>query len=106
MPTHVITTTLLLPLTTGPSLTPTTSELPNPTNTDLVFASESDPVYYTAVEVTNAISTAACLLVIVSYIVLRWKHPRLMTRTSLKISLAMACTDLIFHVSISVKHYQ
>jgi len=90
MATHVITTTLLLPLTTGLSLTLTTSELPYPTNTDLVFASETDPVYYTAVEVTNAISTAAYLIVIVSSIFLRWKHPKLMTRTSLKIRLAMA----------------
>lgn len=98
----------------SPSLTVTllalvTSELPSPTSTEMVFAPVSDPVYYLAVQVTNSISTAACLLVVVAYIFLRKKHPRLMGRISLKLSLAMACTDLFYHVSISCivpsKHY-
>ena len=103
---QAVTTHLLSSITTGLSLITTISELPNPTSTDLAFASVSDPVYYTAVEVTNSISTAACLLVIITYILLRREHPRLMTRTSLKLSLAMACTDLIYHVGLSIICYQ
>ena len=83
-----------------------TSDLPSPTDTGMAFASNDDPVYYMAVEVTNALSTAACLLVIVAYVYLRQKHPRLMGRTSLKLSLAMACTDLVFHVRFSLYCYQ
>lgn len=103
---QAVTTRLLSPSPTGLSFITTTSALPNPTSTDLVFASDSDPVYYTAVEVTNSISTAACLLVIITYFLLRREHPRLMTRTSLKLSLAMACTDLIYHVGLSLNSYQ
>jgi len=97
---------MLSPSETVPLLALTTLGFPNPTSTDMVFASDSDPVYYMAVQVTNAISTAACLLVIIAYILLRQKHPRLMTRTSLKLSLAMACTDLLYHVSLSVNYDQ
>ena len=83
-----------------------TSELPSPTDTGMAFAPDDDPVYHLAVEVTNALSTAACLLVIVAYVFLRQKHPRLMGRISLKLSLAMACTDLVFHVSFPLYYYQ
>ena len=100
------TTPLLSPSRTETPLVPTNSELPNPTSTNLVFALDSDPVYYMAVEVTNSLSTAACLLVIFAYIFLRREHPRLMTRTSLKLSLAMACTDLVYHVGLSVNYQQ
>jgi len=97
---------MLSPSTTVPSLELTTSGLPDPTSTKRVFALNSDPVYYMAVQVTNSVSTAGCLLVIFAYTILRQKHPRLMTRTSLVLSLAMACTDLLYHVSLSVNCYQ
>ena len=89
---------LLSPSSTVPLLALVTSGVPSP---NMVFVPTSDPVYYMAVEVTNSISTAACLLFIVAYFVLRQKHPRLMNRTSLKLSLAMNFTDLFYHVSLS-----
>lgn len=54
--------------------------------------------FYNAFIATNSISLAACVLAISVYFVLRRKHPRLMSRTSLKLSIAMACSDVIYHV--------
>lgn len=57
---------------------------------------------YNAILITNATSIGASLCVIAAYYLLRRKHARLMKRTTLKLSLAMAMTDLVFHVSPNV----
>ena len=54
---------------------------------------------FNAILITNAASAGASLCVIAAYYLLRRKHKRLMKRTTLKLSLAMAMTDLILHVS-------
>lgn len=53
------------------------------------------------VQITNAISLVACLGVLISYFVLRRKNRRIMNRTSLVLSVLMAVSDLILHVSLS-----
>ena len=55
--------------------------------------------------VLNCISILACIVIVVLYILLRRKNSRLMSRTSLKISVAMAYTDLLFHVSPYLSHH-
>ena len=60
--------------------------------------SEPDKVLYNAIIATNSISLAACIFTVSMYIFLRRKNPRLMSRTSLKLSIAMACSDAILHV--------
>lgn len=60
---------------------------------------------YNAILITNATSIGASLCVIAAYYLLRRKHARLMKRTTLKLSLAMAMTDLVFHVSSNVPKY-
>ena len=74
-------------------------------STDGADATDSEPydgteqVFYNAVMATNSISLAACIFTISTYIFLRRKYPRLMSRTSLRLSIAMACSDAILHVS-------
>jgi hypothetical protein len=55
-----------------------------------------------AIIVCNSISVAACVLVIIIYVLLHRKHTRLMQRTSLVLSCAMATSDLLLHVSESL----
>lgn len=62
------------------------------------FVLDTDRAYSIAVLVTNTISLGACVMAIVLYFVLRRKNLRLMSRISLKLSIAMAFTDLILHV--------
>ena len=57
-----------------------------------------DHGYYYAVIVSNSISILACILAVAMYTFLRRKNLKLMSRTSLKISVAMASTNLLFHV--------
>ena len=59
----------------------------------------TEKVIYNAVIATNSISLAACIFTISTYIYLRRKYPRLMVRTSLRLTIAMACSDAILHVS-------
>jgi len=59
----------------------------------------TEQILYKAIMATNSISLAACVFTIVTYIFLRRKYPRLMSRTSLRLSIAMACSDAILHVS-------
>ncbi|KIM26987.1 hypothetical protein M408DRAFT_330344 [Serendipita vermifera MAFF 305830] len=49
------------------------------------------------VQITNAISVAACLAVVISYFFFRRKNPRLMQRTSLVLAVSMASVDLLLH---------
>ena len=58
-------------------------------------------ILYDAVMATNAISLAACIFTVLTYIFLRRKYPRLMSRTSLRLSIAMACSDAILHVKLT-----
>lgn len=67
---------------------------------DQVFVLEVDHTYSNAVLATNTISVVASSIAIVTYFILRAKNPRLMSRTSLKLSAAMACTDLVLHVRL------
>lgn len=53
-----------------------------------------------AIIACNSISVAACVLVIVIYVLLYRKHTRLMQRTSLVLSVAMSVSDLLLHVSV------
>lgn len=69
-----------------------------PSDNGMTFAVDEDPVYRYAVITSNSISVLACVIALSLYIFLRRKNPRLMSRTSLKISVAMATTDLLFHV--------
>ena len=81
-----------------PELTTSTFP-PNATGTsDQRFMTDTDKVFFNAVLATNSISVAACLFVITAYFVLQRKYPQVMSRTSLKISIAMACSDTIYHV--------
>jgi len=69
-----------------------------PSSSLVTFA--DDHMYYNVLAiVSNCISILACIAAVALYILLRRKDSRLMTRTSLKISVAMICTDLLFHVS-------
>ncbi|PVG02354.1 hypothetical protein CPB86DRAFT_811450 [Serendipita vermifera] len=47
--------------------------------------------------VTNAVSVAACLAVLVSYFIFRRKHKRIMERNSLVLAVSMAAADLLLH---------
>ena len=53
-----------------------------------------------AIIACNSLSVAACVLVIVIYVLLYRKHTRLMQRTSLVLSVAMSVSDLLLHVSL------
>ena len=64
------------------------------------FILHTNRTYLNAVLATNAISLGACIIVITIFFILKRKSPRLMSRTSLKLSIAMACTDLTFHVRL------
>ena len=72
---------------------------------DRVISADAQRDYDVLMTVLNCISILACILVVVSYIFLRRKSSRLMSRTSLQISVAMACTDLLFHVSPRLFHH-
>jgi Domain of unknown function len=72
---------------------------------NVTFVLNEDQVYYHAVIISNSISILACVVAVVMYILLRRKNARLMTRTSLKISVAMACTDFLFHVGPFVQNH-
>ena len=52
-----------------------------------------------AIIACNSISVVACVLVIVIYALLHRKYTRIMQRTSLVLSCAMATSDLLLHVS-------
>lgn len=52
-----------------------------------------------AIIACNSISVTACILVIVVYALLHRKYTRIMQRTSLVLSCAMATADLLLHVS-------
>lgn len=81
-----------------PELTTSTFP-PNATGTsDQRVVMDTDKVFTNAVLATNSISIAACLFVITAYFVLQRKYPQVMSRTSLKLSIAMACSDIIYHV--------
>jgi len=78
----------------------TTSTIP-PHATDTPgerFMTDTDKSFSNAVLATNSISVAACLFVITAYFYLQRKYPQVMSRTSLKLSIAMACSDTIYHV--------
>jgi len=82
-----------LPEITAPSFPPHTTGM-----SDQRFMMETNKVFFNAVLATNSISVAACLLVIMAYFFLQRKYPQVMSRTSLKLSIAMACSDAIYHV--------
>lgn len=84
IPVPQLTTSTLPPYATGTS--------------DQRFMTDTDKVFFNAVLATNSISVAACLLVIIAYFFLRRKYPQVLSRTSLKLSIAMACSDTIYHV--------
>jgi hypothetical protein len=78
--------------------TPTGSSPNTPTdapNDQVVMGTSSQ-----AIIACNSISIVACVLVIVIYALLHRKHTRLMQRTSLVLSCAMATSDLLLHVSV------
>jgi hypothetical protein len=52
------------------------------------------------VQITNAVSLAACVAVVVSYFLFRHKNKRIMERTSLILAVSMASADLLLHVRI------
>jgi|SRR5258706_10702969 len=89
------TTSLLINELTATSIAPSGS---------LVTFADAQRYYDVLTIVLNCISILACIVVVVLYILLRRKNSRLMSRTSLKISLAMAYTDLLFHVSPRLSH--
>lgn len=89
--------------TTFSLISESTAASPDPSsNSDMTFALDEDPVYRYAVITSNSISILACVVAVTVYIFLRRKNSRLMSRTSLKISVAMASTDFLFHVGPSV----
>ena len=63
------------------------------------IAADAQRSYDVLTIVSNGISILACIALAALYILLRRKNSRLMSRTSLKINVAMAYTDLLFHVS-------
>jgi len=77
------------PLTFPPSATSTS---------DQSFVTDTNKVFFNAVLATNSISVTACLFVITVYFFLRRHHSQVMSRTSLKLGVAMACSDTIYHV--------
>src|SRR5258706_5193292 len=84
IPVPELTTSTLPPYATGTS--------------DQRFMTDTDKVFFNAVLATNSISVAACRFVITAYFMLQRKYPQVMSRTSLKLSIAMACSDTIYHV--------
>jgi len=76
---------------------PTTSTSPDAADSTQTFVTDTDHTLANAVLATNSISVAACVFAITSYFILRHRNPRMMARTSLKISVAMACSDTIYH---------
>jgi hypothetical protein len=66
---------------------------------DPTISTDAQRYYDILMIVLNCISIIACIALVALYILLRRQNPRLMSRTSLKISVAMAYTDLLFHVS-------
>ena len=50
------------------------------------------------VQITNAISLAACLCVVISYFFFRRKNQRIMERPSLILAVSMAAADGLLHV--------
>jgi hypothetical protein len=81
-----------------PDLTTSTSPPQTTGMLDERFVTDTSKVFFTAVLATNSISLAACLFVITAYFFLHRKYPQVMSRTSLKLSVAMACSDTIYHV--------
>ncbi|SRR5258706_4082563 len=67
--------------------------------TDPQPVDETEQVLYNTIIATNSISLAACIFTISTYIFLRRKYPRLMSRTSLRLGIAMTCSDAMLHVS-------
>lgn len=53
------------------------------------------------VQITNAISLAACVTVVASYFLFRRKNKHIMERTSLILAVSMASADLLLHVRIT-----
>jgi hypothetical protein len=53
------------------------------------------------VQITNAVSLAACIAVAISYFLFRRKNKRIMERTSLILAVSMASADLLLHVRIT-----
>jgi hypothetical protein len=53
------------------------------------------------VQITNAVSLAACIAVAISYFLFRRKNKRIMERTSLILAVSMASADLLLHVRIN-----
>jgi hypothetical protein len=94
--------TVPLPL---PELTaPASPPYATGTSDDEHFVTDTNKAFFNAVIATNSISLAACLFVITAYFFLHRKYPQVMSRTSLKLSVAMACSDTIYHVRrISLK---
>ena len=85
--------TVPLPEPTVPTFPPHTTDA-----SDQRFITDTNKVFFNAVLATNVISVAACLFVITAYVFLQRKYPQVMSRTSLKLSIAMACSDAIYHV--------
>ena len=77
----------------------TPTSLPNDTLADASADQEILGTSSQAIIACNSISVAASLLVIVIYGLLHRKYTRIMQRTSLVLSCAMATADLLLHVS-------
>ncbi|KAG8858634.1 hypothetical protein FRB91_009510 [Serendipita sp. 411] len=66
----------------------------NSTNTPDIEASTTENL---PVQITNAFSLAACLVVIAAYIFFRRKNKRIMERPSLVLAVSMASADAVLH---------
>lgn len=75
------------------------SKLSNNTSSDVTTDQKVLETSIQAVIACNSISVAACVIVIVIYALLHRKYTRVMQRTSLVLSCAMATADLLLHVS-------
>jgi hypothetical protein len=69
----------------------------NPDSFDDVDASTTSNI---PVQITNSLSLASCLAVIVSYFLFRRSNKRIMERTSLVLAVSMAFTDGLLHVCL------
>ena len=100
----IIISTIHDPVSTSIPLIPSSrnsgAAIPNSlTSSQTASQNSVDGSSYNIILITNAASVGASLCVVAAYWLLRRKHARIMERTTLKLSLAMAMTDLIFHVS-------
>lgn len=77
----------------SPSATPT----PSPSTPDSFDSSDAATTSDLAVKISNSISLAACIAVVVSYFYFRRNNRRIMQRTSLVLAVSMASADLLLH---------